>query len=143
MAFGDSPYRTTDYRRQTTAIIMYYKFEKLNIWQLARTFTSKIYKATENYPKNEIFGLTSQIRRASISVMLNIAEGSDRNSDADFKRFLTISLASLEEVVAGLYIPLDQQFINNNEFTTLYEDSHLLASKIKAFIRFLSNSCSQ
>lgn len=117
---------------------MYYKFENLEVWKLSRKFVSDIYTVTKDFPQSELFGLVSQLRRAATSIMLNIAEGSDRKSDIDFRRFLVMSLASLEEVIAALYISLDQNLINKQQFTTLYEDSHKLAMKIKALINFLS-----
>ncbi|PIR44335.1 four helix bundle protein [Candidatus Wolfebacteria bacterium CG10_big_fil_rev_8_21_14_0_10_31_9] len=116
---------------------MYFKFEKLEVWKLARKFAVEIYKLTRKFPRDELFGLVSQIRRATISVMLNIAEGSNRKSDADFRRFLLISLTSLEEVVSGFYIALDQNFINQREFDILYIESNKLASKLSALIKSL------
>lgn len=113
---------------------MYYRFENLESWQLARKFISKIYNITEKFPKNELFGLTNQIRRATVSIALNIAEGSERKSDVEFRRFLRISIGSLSEAITGLYVALDLRFINRREFDNLYENSGVLASKIKALI---------
>ena len=113
---------------------MYYRFENLKSWQLARSFISEIYKTTEKFPKNELFGLTNQIRRASVSIALNIAEGSERKSDLEFRRFLRISVGSLSEVITGLYVALDLGFVNNKEFDKLYQSSSVLVSKIKALI---------
>lgn len=100
-------------------------------------FASEIYKATRNFPKDEVFGLTSQIRRASVSVVLNIAEGSNRNSDPEFKRFLYIAKSSLDEVVTGLFIARDQNFITKEVLDDFYKTSDYLASKIKALIKKL------
>lgn len=128
--------RTTDYRLQTTAI-MYFRFEQLESWQLAKKFANEIYKITKKFPKEEIFGLISQLRRAAVSICLNIAEGSDRKSDVEFKRFLRIGLTSLEEVITGLYISLDQNYINKEIFEYLYKQANELASKINALINKL------
>ena len=117
---------------------MYHKFEKLEVWRLSRVFVSKIYLLTRDYPKTELFGLISQLRRVAISILLNIAGGSARQSDIEFRRYLIMSLASLEEVVSAMYISLDQKFINQEKFNTIYEESHALAIKIKSFINFLS-----
>jgi four helix bundle protein len=125
-------------RLLTTA--KYFRFERLEVWQLARKFTVKIYKLTKKFPKDELFGLVSQLRRAAISIILNIAEGSDRKSDIDFRRFLRISLSSLEEVVSGLYISLDQNFMGQREFEELYENANELAAKLNALINKLNKS---
>jgi four helix bundle protein len=70
---------------------MSYRFENLQVWQLAREFTKVIYEITKIFPKDELYCLTSQMRRASVSIVLNIAEGSDRKSDVEFIRFLRIA----------------------------------------------------
>ncbi len=127
---------TTDYRLQTTA--RYFRFEKLEVWRLAREFVGVIYKITRKFPKDELFGLISQLRRAAISIILNIAEGSDRKSDMEFKRFLRMALTSLEEVISGLYIALDQNFISQDEFNKLYEKANELAAKLNALINSLN-----
>lgn len=77
-----------------------FRFEKLEIWNDARDFVKEIYKLGVGFPKEEKFCLTDQMRRAAISIVLNIAEGSDRKSDADFRRFLRCAIGSLEEVVS-------------------------------------------
>lgn len=114
-----------------------YRFEKLEIWQIARTFVQTIYQLTRLFPKDELFALTAQIRRAAISIMLNIAEGTDRGSDIDFARFLRIAYGSLNEVIAGCYIALDQGYIDKMTFDRVYNQSHQLGKKINAFIQIL------
>ena len=116
---------------------MYFRFENLEIWKLARKFTVDIYSLSKKFPKEEQFGLISQIRRAAVSVVLNIAEGVDRKSDKEFVRFLRMSMTSLEEVVAALYIAIDQDFIKQEEFDYLYKSANILASKINALINKL------
>lgn len=113
---------------------MTFRFEKLTVWNNARIFVVKIYKVTSTFPRDEKFGLTDQIRRAAVSIALNIAEGSSRKSDKEFTRFLRTSLGSLEEVVTGLYIALDLKYLTQDKFNNLYQDLNILASKINALI---------
>lgn len=116
---------------------MSFRFEKLTVWQDARKFASKIYQATVNFPKIEKFGLIDQLRRAAVSIALNIAEGSDRKSDLDFKRYLRMSITSCEEVVTALYIALDQGYIKQKDFDIIYDDANQLVAKLNALIRSL------
>ena len=99
---------------------MAYKFEKLKVWQIARQFVKLIYKISKDFPDNERFGLTSQIKRAVVSIMLNIAEGSERKSDIEFIRFLRISYTSMLEVISTCYIALDQNYISRERFDFIY-----------------------
>ncbi len=118
----------------------YFRFENLEIWKFARQLVNTIYTTSKNFPKEELFCLISQIRRAALSIMLNITEGSDRKSDQEFIRFLRISFTSLEEVIACLYIALDQKYINQETFNSIYQESNLLAKKINALINSLRAS---
>lgn len=115
----------------------YYRFENLEVWKLARQFVNIIYKISKDFPKDELFCLTSQIRRAALSIMLNITEGSDRKSDVEFIRFLRISFTSLEEVVAGCYVALDQGYMSKERFEYIYENSSILSKKINSLINSL------
>lgn len=115
----------------------YFRFENLEVWKLARQFVNTIYTVSKNFSKEELFCLTNQIRRAVLSIMLNITEGSDRKSDQEFIRFLRISFTSLEEVAACLYIALDQKYISQDTFNSIYLESNLLAKKINALINSL------
>ena len=118
----------------------YFKFERLEVWQHARRFADSIYCLTGKFPKNELLGITNQLRRAATSITLNIAEGSERQSDQDFKRFLKIALASVNEVVAALFISYDQKFINGEGFEEVRRDAGHLAAQIKSFIKALNKS---
>lgn len=82
---------------------MKHNFKNLNGWKLSLELTDEIYAITESFPKNEELGLKSQIRRCTISVASNIAEGSSRTSQKDFNRFLEISLGSLYELDNNFY----------------------------------------
>ena len=119
---------------------MTYRFEQLEIWQMARKFVNEIYSLTKIFPKEETFGLTIQIKRAALSIMLNITEGSDRKSDIEFVRFLRIAYTSMEEVIAGLYIALDQNYIEQAEFEITYHNSNELGKKINSLIKYLKNN---
>ena len=85
--------------------------EDLQVWQMAIEFVTDIYKVTNNFPKSELYGLTSQIRRASVSRPSNIAEGSARNSTKEYIQFLYISLGSIAEVETQLLISKNLGYI--------------------------------
>ncbi|MDO8686762.1 MAG: four helix bundle protein [Candidatus Berkelbacteria bacterium] len=117
---------------------MNYRFEKMNVWIETRGFIKDIYVVVNKFPKNEQYVLGNQIRRAAISIALNIVEGSAKNSDKDFTRYLRISLGSLHEVVAGLYLAKDLKYLNEKDFQNLYDTTHKLSAMILAFIRKLN-----
>ena len=87
-------------------------FEGLEVWQLSKQLAVEIYRETDIFPKTEQFGLTNQIRRASVSIMSNIAEGSARGSDKDFARFISMALGSCAEVKAQLILAGELNFTN-------------------------------
>ncbi|MGQ7947388.1 four helix bundle protein [Flavobacterium sp. WC2509] len=89
-----------------------HRFKDLEIWKQSRKFCSEIYLVTTNFPESEKFGLTNQLRRASVSVPSNIAEGCSRSSNKDFSRFLEIAIGSIYEIETQLLIALDLGYIN-------------------------------
>ena len=95
------------------------KFEDLEVWQRARNLTKEIYQATNSGEFARDFGLRDQIRRASVSIMSNIAEGFDRGNKGDFQRFLSIARASCGEVQSQLYVAIDVQYLSENDFQHL------------------------
>ncbi|MEK6259613.1 MAG: four helix bundle protein [Planctomycetota bacterium] len=95
-------------------------FEKLEVWQLAIDYSDEIYATTRLFPNDERFGLTNQIRRASVSISSNIAEGSGRSSRKDFARFVEIAFGSLLETVSQFTIAKRQGFIEQPDFDRLY-----------------------
>lgn len=116
----------------------YFRFEKLEVWKDARHFISVVYKITARFPAGEQFGLTNQIRRAAISIALNIAEGSAKGSDADFRRFLKMAQGSLHETVTGFYIAQDQKLVNQKQFEEIYDYALKIDAKLNAFLKTLS-----
>lgn len=118
---------------------MYYRFEKLDVWIESRLFIKIIYLVVAKLPKSEQFILGEQIKRAAISIALNIAEGSDKKSDKDFVRYLRIALGSINEVVTALYIARDLQYLSQENFLKLYEQSHKLSAMIHALIKKLND----
>jgi len=99
---------------------MAFKFEKLKVWQRAMDLNEKIFLLSKNFPADERYNLTSQIKRAADSVALNIAEGSTSQSNAEFNRFLGYSLRSLVEVVCALFIAKRRTYIDDSQFEELY-----------------------
>jgi len=101
-------------------------FEDLTVWKDARIFTNKIYLLTKQFPNEELYGLTSQIRRATVSIMSNIAEG-----------FVCISRGSISEVQNDLFIAKDLKYINDDEFQQAYKYSKKLAMQLNGLIKYL------
>ena len=98
---------------------MGYAFEKLEVWQKSRSLVKKIYDVTSRFPTEEKYGLTSQLRRASVSVSSNIAEGSTRWGKRDKARFYEIAYGSLIEVMNQLVLSADLGFINEDELDVI------------------------
>jgi four helix bundle protein len=90
--------------------------EKLDAWNKAVNFVVAVYKVTENFPKEEKFGLTSQVRRAAVSVPANIAEGAGRNSSKEFMHFLSNAQGSASEVDTELLIAHRLGYLNNDDY---------------------------
>ena len=93
-----------------------YSFEKLEVWQEPVELVKSIYTITESFPKEEKYGLSSQLRRATISISSNLAEGTSRKTSKDKAHFTTISYSSIIEVLNQLIIGKDLGFISNNDY---------------------------
>ncbi|HEY5298146.1 MAG TPA: four helix bundle protein [Verrucomicrobiae bacterium] len=117
---------------------MKFRFEKLEVWQEARKINLSVYRLTERFPRSELFAMTSQLRRASISISANIAEGSGRNSDKDFAHFLEQAYGSLMEVASIFYLALDKNYVKANEIESFFDELEILAKRIAALNRSLS-----
>lgn len=98
-----------------------HRFKDLKFWQLSREFCKDIYNVTASFPENERFGLVSQLRRASISIPSNIAEGASRTTNKGFRGFLSISLGSCYEIETQLLISNDLGFIKRHKLISLQE----------------------
>ncbi|HEY1716879.1 MAG TPA: four helix bundle protein [Verrucomicrobiae bacterium] len=116
---------------------MKFRFEKLDVWHEARAINRSIYQVTKTFPKHEMFAMTSQLRRAAVSVSANIAEGAGRNSDRDFAHFLEQAYGSLMEVVSILYLAADESYVSEMEFDPLLDELEKLAKRIAALNRSL------
>ena len=110
-----------------------FKFEKLIIWQRAMDFGEDINKIANDFPDIEKFNLSSQIRRASDSIALNISEGSIGQSNPEQKKFIGYSIRSLAEVITCLYKAKRRNYLTDEEFNTLYEESFSLMNMMNAF----------
>ncbi len=104
-----------------------FRFEKLDVWHKAIEFADLVYALTRTFPDAERFGLTSQMRRASVSISSNIAEGSARSSNKEFTRFLEIAYGSLMEDVSQSQIACRQSFLQQHDREVLYGKAEQLA----------------
>lgn len=114
---------------------MAFKFEKLLIWQKAVELSDLVHVVSKSFPKEELYILSAQIKRAADSVSLNIAEGSTGQSDAEFRRFLGIALRSNIEVVACIYLARKREIIKKDDFEKIYA----LCEEILVMINSLRN----
>lgn len=104
-----------------------FRFEKLDVWGKAVGFADRVYALTRGFPVDERFGLSSQMRRASVSVSCNIAEGSGRSSDKDFAHFVQLAYSSLMEVASQAQVAFRQGFLQQPERDELYTKAEELA----------------
>lgn len=114
-------------------------FRDLLIWQKAMSLVTSIYQLTNTFPKEEMYGLTGQLRRCGISIPSNIAEGYGRNGSKDYLKFLNIALASLFEMQTQLEIAYNLKYINENQFKTILEESREIERMMSAFIRKIND----
>ncbi len=109
-------------------------FRDLLIWQKAIALVTKCYKCTRQFPKEEMFALTSQIKRCTVSIPSNIAEGFGRGTSKDFYRFLNIAMGSLFEFQTQIEIAFNLEYISTDDFNKLYEESRELERMLSAFM---------
>jgi four helix bundle protein len=121
---------------------MVYTFEKLDIWQLSISFSVDIYNATKEFPSEEKFGVTNQIRRAINSVSANIAEGSSRLGSKDRARFFQIAYSSLMEVLSFILLSKKLEFLDSKVVDELRIKLEELSNKINAYYKKVAISAS-
>jgi four helix bundle protein len=114
-------------------------FKKLVIWQKAHLLAVAVYQATAVFPKEEIYGLTSQMRRASISIPSNIAEGCGRQGNAEFNRFLQIALGSTRELEYQLLLAYELKFLDENSYKNLDDRTTEIRKMLITLIKRLTN----
>ncbi|EKT4549863.1 four helix bundle protein [Flavobacterium psychrophilum] len=120
-----------------------YSFEKLEVWVESKNFSKSIYLVTSKFPDNEKYGLISQLRRASISICSNIAEGSARNSFKDKAHFTTMAFSSAVEVLNQLIICFEIDFISENEYFKLRGDLESITNKLNALRTYQVNKSTE
>jgi four helix bundle protein len=112
-----------------------FPFEKLEVWQLAKKLCISVYGISKKFPSNELYGLTSQINRAAISVASNLAEGSSRTSQKDQAHFSQLAYSSLMEVACQLSIVQELGFVDNEKYAEIRREIEGLSRKINALHR--------
>jgi four helix bundle protein len=119
-----------------------FNFEKLDVWQKAIDFADLIYSETREFPPEERFGLTNQLRQAAVSISSNIAEGSSRSSRSEFSRFAEIAGGSVFEAVSQSFIARRQNFFSEDQFRKIYtgadELSRMLSGLRKSLLSTLN-----
>ncbi len=114
-----------------------FRFEDLEIWQESIKYGIDIYRTTKKFPNEELFGLSSQLKRASLSISSNIAEGSGADSVKDFCKFLDIAIKSTLETVSQLIFAQEIGYLDSPEVSKLHDDAEILVKRIRGFKTYL------
>lgn len=112
-------------------------YRKIQAWQKSHELAKQIYKLTETFPSKEIYGLTSQLRRAAVSIPTNIAEGYGRSTDSDIARFIDISLGSVNEVEYLLFLSVELRYAIQTKVADLQERIIEIRKMLTAFAKTL------
>lgn len=115
-----------------------FNFEKLDVWQKSIVLGDVVYSQTRNFPAEERFGLTNQMRRAAVSVSSNIAEGSSRMSQADFARFIEIATGSVFELTSQAFVAKKQGLLLEEQFHAIYQGAEELSRMLSGLRKSLS-----
>jgi len=114
-------------------------YKQLKVWQRSHQVVLKVYRLTAGFPSNEKYGLISQIQRCAVSIPSNIAEGSARNSDADFARFLHIAMGSAAELDYQLLLSHDLGFLESASYQEVSEELTIIRKMLNSFTQRLKN----
>lgn len=115
-------------------------YKRYDTWKMAHELVKEIYTISENFPKSELFGLTSQVRRASVSIPTNIAEGCGRSTDKEFARFLEISIGSTNETEYLLFLACDLGFCSEDNLLHLNPKLNTVRQKLIQLRKRLLNN---
>jgi four helix bundle protein len=114
-------------------------YRKLTVWAKAHALTLKVYKTSKSYPKEEIFGVTSQLRRAAASIPANISEGCGRNSSADLANFLNYALGSANETSYFLLLSKDLEYLSEQEYLKFDDEIEAIKAMLISLIEKVRN----
>ena len=114
-----------------------HNFKELNVWKASKDFCVKMYKNVANFPASETYGITSQLKRASVSIPSNIAEGAGRSTKKDFARFISIAMGSSFEVETQLIISKELEFLSKEKYDALITDLNLVQKQLVNFQKHL------
>jgi four helix bundle protein len=114
-------------------------YRKLDVWRIARELNKLVYGVSGKFPKEEVYGLTSQIRRASVSVSSNIAEGCGRRTKKNFVQFLHNATGSLKEVSSQLSLAKDLEYVSGDDFDKLNGVIIKLSKKLLSFVKYIGS----
>ena len=115
-------------------------YRDLVVWQKSMRLVTQIYEVTRTFPKEEVYGLISQMRRCAVSIPSNIAEGYGRKSTDDYLRFLQIAISSLYEVQTQIEISLNLGYLSKDKFEKVYEQSREIERMLSSLSRKIANS---
>lgn len=118
------------------------KYTELEVWNQARKLVATVYSATNNYPKEEQFGLVNQMRRCSVSIPSNIAEGCGRHHKKESIQFFFIARGSLYELETQLYLSFDLEFITETDLNNILSQLETVRKLLNGFIRYYSGEAS-
>ena len=113
-------------------------FRELNVWEKAHRLTLQVYRITKNFPSDERFGLTVQLRRAAASVPTNIAEGCGRDSERELARFMSIAAGSASEVEYQMFLACDLNYIQDETYRELNQQANEVKKMLNSFIQKLT-----
>lgn len=117
-----------------------FNYEQLDIWKDAIQYAKLVYKITQGFPREEMYGLTNQLRRAVVSISSNIAEGSGSTTLKDKLHYLDIAIKSTLETTSQVSLALELEYINSDQKVELYESGEKIIRKIRAYKRYLNQS---